>query len=78
MGDEHEAHARVFLQLHQKLEDLRLDGDVEGGGRFVRNQQLRTAGDGHGDHHALVHAARELMREREETLLRRRNADEVE
>ena len=36
---------------------------------------LRVAGDRHGDHHALVHAAGELVRKGAEPALRRRDAD---
>ena len=48
--------------IAQQLEDLRLDGDVERGGRLVGDEQLRLAGQRHRDHHALAHAARELVR----------------
>src|SRR3546814_17068634 len=41
---------------------LRLNGDIERGGRLVRQQQLRPAGQRHGDHHPLAHAAGELVR----------------
>ena len=51
-----------LLQLQHQVEDLRLDGDVERGGRLVGDQQRRIAGQRHGDHHALAHAAGELVR----------------
>ena len=41
---------------------LRLHGDVERGGRLVGDQQLRRAGERHGDHRPLALAARELER----------------
>ncbi len=47
--------------LHQ-LEDLRLDGNVERGGRLVGDDELGIAGEPDRDHHALAHAAGELMR----------------
>ena len=50
------------LQLAHQLEDLRLHGDVERGGRLVGDQQRRIAGQRHRDHHALAHAAGELVR----------------
>ncbi|MNI29456.1 hypothetical protein D3C73_832720 [compost metagenome] len=62
VGDEHHAHVHFFLQLTDQLQDLRLNGDVQRGGGFVGNQQRGLAGQRHGDHHALAHAARELMR----------------
>jgi hypothetical protein len=43
-------------------EDLRLDGHVQRGGGLVGDQQRRVAGHGQRDHHALAHAARELVR----------------
>jgi hypothetical protein len=39
------------------ISDLRLDGDVERGGRLVGDQHFRIAGERHGDHGALAHAA---------------------
>ena len=62
MGDQHDRHAEPLLHLGQQLEDLRLDGHVERGGRLVGDQQLGVAGQRHGDHHALAHAAGELVR----------------
>ena len=52
----------LCLQLAHQIEDLRLDRDVERGRRLVGDQQLRVAGERHRDHHALAHAARELVR----------------
>ena len=51
-----------LLQLAHQVEDLRLDGDVERRGRLVGDQHLGIARQRHGDHHALAHAARELVR----------------
>ena len=51
-------------QLPQLAQDLRLDRHVEGGRRLVRDQQRRRARERHRDHHALAHAARELVRVR--------------
>ena len=62
----------------QQLEDLRLDGDVERGGRLVGDQQVGLVGERHGDHHALALAARELMREGAEPLLGLADADLVQ
>ncbi len=62
VGDHDHAHAELALQALDQVEDLRLDGDVEGGGRLVGDQQLGLARQRQGDHHALAHAAGELMR----------------
>ena len=59
----------------QQIEDLRLDGHVERGGRLVGDQQLRPAGERHRDHHALAHAAGELVRDRRDAPLGIGNAD---
>ena len=69
--DQHERHAALALQLQQQREHLRLDRDVERGRRLVGDQQARVAGDRHREHHALAHAARELVREGVEAALRR-------
>ncbi len=55
-------HAELVLQPLQQLEDLRLDGHVERGGRLVGDEQRRAAGERHRDHHPLSHATRELVR----------------
>ena len=62
MGDQHDRHAEALLHLVHQLEDLRLDGDVERRGRLVGDQELGLAGERHGDHDALAHAAGELVR----------------
>jgi hypothetical protein len=46
------------LQRLQQIENLRLDGDIERGGRLIGEQQPRPACKRHGDHHALVQPAR--------------------
>src|SRR5262249_39239926 len=61
VGDDDDRGVDFGLQLVDEVDDLGLDGHVEGGGRLVGDQQLGPAGQGHGDHHALAHAARELV-----------------
>ncbi|MNR50778.1 hypothetical protein D3C85_1703480 [compost metagenome] len=69
MGDQQDRHALAVaaalfgLQVQQQLHDACADGHVQGGGRFVGDQQPGPAGQGHGDHRALQLAARELVRE---------------
>ncbi len=77
MADEHQRHAEFAAHRAQEVEDLRLDGDVERGGRLVGDKQFRPAGQGHGDHHALVLAAGEFMRIGIEAAPCIRNADEL-
>ena len=58
----------VALRFAQQFEDLRLDGDVEGGGGLVGDQDVRLARQRHGDHHPLAHAAGQLVRVFAQTL----------
>ena len=69
---------RLARRLFQHLQDLRLDRDVQRGGRLVGDQQLRLVGHRHGDHHPLPHAARELVRVLLHALARLRDRDQVE
>ena len=49
------------VSVAQELEDLRLDRDVEGRRRLVRDHELRLERERHRDHHALAHPAGELV-----------------
>ena len=62
MRDEHDAHAHLVAQLGEQLHDLRLGGHIQRGSRLVGNEQLRAAGERHGDHRPLAHAAADLVR----------------
>ena len=62
MGDEHDRGLAALLQVADQFQDLRLRGDVERGGRLVRDQQLWIERQRHRDHGALALAAREFMR----------------
>ena len=61
VGDEHDGHVEALPEVVEEIEDLGLDGDVEGGGGLVGDQELRLAGQGHGDHDPLAQSARELV-----------------
>ena len=78
VGDQHDGRAGLVAQVAHEVEDLRLDRHVEGRRRLVGDQQLGLAGKGHGDHHALGHAARHLVRERLHAALRVGDADHPE
>jgi hypothetical protein len=78
VGDQHDRRVQGVAQLAQQTQDLRLDGDVQRGGRLVGDDDLRVAGDRHGDDDALAQAARELVRVLLEPLLGVRDADHVE
>ena len=60
--DEDHSHVALPAQVVDQLENLRLNGHVERGRRFVGNQQLRVPGQRHCDHDPLLHAAGELVR----------------
>ena len=68
----------LVLDVDQHLEHLGLHGDVEGGGRLVGDEQVGLAGDRHGDHRPLAHAARELVRVHLGPLAGLGDADQVE
>jgi len=78
VGDEQHGHVEFLLQLFEQLQDLGLDGHVEGRCRLVGNQKVGFVGEGHGDHHALALAARELVRIGGEALLGIADADFVQ
>ena len=63
VGDEDEREVEVGRERHEELEDLRLHHHVEGGRRLVGEENLRLAGERHGDRRSLPHPARELVRE---------------
>ena len=61
VGDEDYRGAEPVLQVDDKVEDLRLDGDIQRSRRLVGDQHLGMAGERHRDHGALPHAAGELV-----------------
>ena len=61
MRDKHDARAVGVLYLLQQVEDLRLDGHVQRGGRLVGEQHSGLAGQRHRDHDPLAHPAREMV-----------------
>ena len=60
--DEQHGEAAPRLQLLQEIEDLRLDGDVERGGRLVEDEQIGLGRQRAGDQRPLAHATRQLVR----------------
>ncbi len=75
VGDEHDGRAALAGEALEKRDDLRLDRDVERGGRLVRDEQARLGREGERDHHALAHAAGEMVRIVAVARLGCRNAD---
>ena len=78
MGDQQKGHAQVVHQTQQQFQDLVLDGDVEGRGRLVGQQQGRLGCQGDGDHRTLAHAAGEFVSVLIEPLRRRRDANQTQ
>jgi hypothetical protein len=72
---QHHRGAVVAAEPLQERDDLRLDRDVERSRRLVGDDELRVRADGERDHHALAHAARELVREVVDPALGRRDPD---
>ncbi len=62
VGDEDHRHAAPRGDLGEQVHDRLLRRHVEAGGRLVGDEQGGLAGDRHGDHDALAHAAGELVR----------------
>ena len=74
MGNDQRCCALGPYELPQQVQHLCLHRHIQPGGRFVGYHQLRLVHQGHGNHHALRHAARQLMRISAVTRLRIWNA----
>ena len=61
VGDEHDGGTSLLLRDLKDVQDLCLDGHVEGGGGLVGDDDVGVVRDSDGNHHALAHAARELV-----------------
>src|ERR1700733_10862286 len=61
VADEQHGHSGV-LQIKQQIDDLTLNGDVEGTDDFIADQKLRTQDHGPRDGDALTLAAAEFVR----------------
>ena len=57
MRDQHNGGTDAVLEIPHQVQNLRLDGHIQGRGGFIGDQQLRVAGKRNGNHHALAHAA---------------------
>ena len=60
--DEDDGHIGGPADLGEQIDDLLLHRYVECSGRFVGDDHIGTAGDGHGDDHALFLSAGDLVR----------------
>ena len=75
VADEQHRGAELATGILDELDDAGLDGDVEGGGRLVEDEERRLRHQRHGDDDALLLAAGELMRVGAEDALRIGEAD---
>ena len=62
VGDVEGGDPVALGEVADRVEDVRLGGHVESRGRLVQDDHLGPVGERHGDRHALLLAARELMR----------------
>ena len=78
MGNHDDGVAILLLHFLHKLNNLSLNGNVQGSRGLVGYQNIGITGKGHGDHDALTHTAGELVRVLVDTLLGLGNANEVQ
>ena len=78
VGDHNDGHAQLSLEGLHQLQDLGLDGHVQSGGGLVGDQNVRLAGQGHGDHDSLAHTAGKLEGILVHPLLRLVDVDQAE
>ena len=78
VGDKDNPGAFFLLQLSEEAEDLGLEGDVEGGGWLVGDEDLGATGERHCDDHALLLATGHLVGVLAGAFFGRRDSDFVE
>ena len=61
VADEQDGGLKLAAQVLEQVQDIGLDGGVQGGGRLVQHQKRRVGRQGHRDHDALLHAAGKLV-----------------
>lgn len=62
MGDEDQTESHLLHELGEQVEDLRLDGDVEGGDGLIGDHDFGSQGESASDGDALTLAAGKLVR----------------
>jgi hypothetical protein len=63
VGNEEVSKVKFFLEVHQKVDDLGLNRDIECADRFVADDELRFDGEGPGNADTLALASAEFVRE---------------
>ena len=61
VGNQDDGRVGLLFNLRQQVHNLGLDGHVQGRGGLDGNEHLGVAGEGHGNHGALAHAAGKLV-----------------
>jgi len=61
VGDEEIGETQLISQVHQKVKNLGLDGYIQSGDGFIRNDQFRIEGDGPGNSNPLALSTAELV-----------------
>src|SRR5512133_1503645 len=61
MSNQKNSHVGGFPERVDKFQYLGLNGDIQRSGWLISNQQVRIAGQGHGDHNPLAHATAQLV-----------------
>jgi hypothetical protein len=78
VGDKYDGGVEFVAASAQQVENLGLNGHVEGGGRLVSHDELGVEHERHGDHHPLLLTPRELVRVVVHPRVRLRDADLLE
>ena len=73
--DQHHRGAVFATEFFQKRNNLRLNGNIQCGGRLIGNDEFRLRRKRQRNHHALAHAAGKLMRVGVNAFFSSRNAD---
>ena len=63
VGNEKVGEVKFFLEVHQKVDDLGLNRDIECADRFVANNELRFDGEGASNADALALASAKFVGE---------------
>jgi hypothetical protein len=63
VGNEEVSKVKFFLEVHQKVDDLGLNRDIECADRFVANNELRFDGEGASNADALALASAKFVGE---------------
>jgi hypothetical protein len=62
VADEEDTRSELLAERRDEVEHLGLDGRVEAGRRLIEDEKRWILREGHGDDHALLHPAGELVR----------------